>query len=151
MEPLTVTVSCISLISNLNKAASILALFVDEIGGSCDETEAISYELQSLDTILKMIARDTATPALQPYPPQLVEQLSRVLQDCDSAVTSFQAMLAKFPKEDALTSAMWAATGKKEVENARQTLTGYRSVLVLTLELITLSVDAFLYSRRNTF
>ena len=149
MEPLTVTVSCISLISNLNRAAGILASFVDDIGGPRDETDAISHELQSLDTVLKMIARDTAAPVSQPYPPPLVEQLVRILQDCDSVVTSFQDMLAKFPKDDALTSAKWAVTGKKEVENVRLTLYGHRSVLVLTLELITLSADPFLQSSQS--
>ena len=103
-----------------------------------EDVGSVSQELKSLGVILRIIARETATPGRPTYPVPLADQISRVLKGCNGVVTRLHGLLTKYANDSVWTGAKWSLLGKEDIDRVRQTLAGHRYVLGPIFDLATL-------------
>jgi hypothetical protein len=63
MDPLSITVACVSLTASIAKTSLVVTTFVRAVRSARSDLDAVSRELASLTTLLELIAEDAKARA----------------------------------------------------------------------------------------
>lgn len=110
-----------------------------DVRDALTEIDAVSRELQSLKTILELLA-DDLNACTHLLPLHLEEQISSVLYSCGRVVVQVQACIESHDGPPLQKGVMWAAMGKAEMQRLRGPIEVHKTSLSLALDLIHLYV-----------
>ncbi len=136
MDPLSISVSCVSLVATIGKVSLAANQFVREARYTRHDIENVKRELGSLSGVLEMLAEDTAKEEFKQFPPSLGKQISDIVANCNKVVVEIEETLSKYHKNSVLNQAIWAVNGKADVERLKSSLEIYKSALNLTLDML---------------
>lgn len=138
MDPLSITVSCISLLTVIGKTTIVLTSFVRDVRGARSELDSISRELLSLSTILKLLAEDFDTEAGSTLPSTLQNQIAGIVENCTGVVNDIERALVRHEGARLRKAAQWVAWGREDVVKLRGSLEAHKSALEIALDMVAL-------------
>jgi hypothetical protein len=138
MDPLTITATCIGLVSTIGKVSYQINSFVRQVRDSRHDLDAVSRELHSLETILNILSDEEDEQEKQDaLPPNLVAQIAVVLSNCGVVLGQIQASLKKHQGGGLVKGIKWTVSGRDDMEKLRSSLEAHKSALGLTLDFAT--------------
>lgn len=138
MDPLSITASCLSLVAIVAKTSLTVTKFVRDVRGARGDLDAVSRELQSLSTVLQLLADDTADPETGPLPGALARQVAGIVNNCTGVVSEIESVLQKHEGTKISKAARWAAVGQGDMSRLRSNLEAHKSSLEIALEMVQL-------------
>ncbi|SRR6266480_4732611 len=140
MDPLSITIGCVSLATSISKTLSSISGFIRDFRDARNDLDGVSGELISLDIIVKLLKDDCNSQGDDDggIPDTLQIQVSNILGNCTLVVTDLQELLKKHNFARLGKSAMWATSGKRDVEKLKSTLEAHKDALDLALKLVAL-------------
>lgn len=136
MDPLSITVSCLTLIGIASKTSVAITTFIRGCRAARSDLTSISGELTQLQLVLELLKDDTDD---QTVPETLRTQILSIIANCSAVVDTIDQMLQKHGGKAG--PARWTAYGKTEVEGLRMSLQAHRGSLSLVLELVSISLS----------
>jgi hypothetical protein len=138
MEPLAVSVACVSLIGIITRASVVVAGFVRDVRGARSDLDGVSRELLSLKTVLELLADDAATATNGSLPDTLRRQIAGIVTNCTGVVVEIEEALKKYEGTRLAKAARWAAMGQEHVAKLRSSLEAHKSALEIALDMVAL-------------
>lgn len=139
MDPLSITVSCASLLKAVAAVSTTLYKFIKDFQGARAELGAVDGELASLRRIVELIQHDCETHKGddgEAFPAAVQKQLTIVLGNCTEVLEELADLLEKHSKSKLGVSAFWATSGKKEAAKIKSMLGQHTGALNLALSLL---------------
>jgi len=143
MDPLSITVSCLALISAATKTTTSVSKFVRVFRDARQDLAAISRQLGELQMILELLRSENdgededETGPIQPalsLPDTVKSQICSILSNCAEIFAQLDSVMSKHIDGRA-TSARWAVKGKSEVASLGKQLDAHMRALNIALEL----------------
>jgi hypothetical protein len=146
MDPLSVSASCVALVSAVAKASVAITLFVREVRDARGDLDSIAKELLSLRTVLELLAEDTSNPSppLSPLSPLLQKQLIGIIKNCTSVVVEIESALRRHEDSRLGKAGYWVFGGKTDMDKLRSNLEAHKSALEIGLDMVTMYAPRFL-------
>jgi hypothetical protein len=127
MDPLSITVACVSLTATVAKTSVAVTTFVRAVRSARSDIDGVSRELVSLSTLLELITEDAQD--IHVFPETLRKQIFGIL---------VQRLIAEYDKQSTSNGFKWAWTGSEDVARLRLSLEAHKSALEIALEMVTL-------------
>jgi hypothetical protein len=143
MDPLSITLSCISLLKTLASVSETLYKFIKNFRGARVELGAIDEELATLRRIVELIQHDCETHKRDDaaaFPGAVQAQLTIVLNNCRVVIEDLAKLLEKHSTSKLGVGGFWATSGKKDAAKIQSTLTTHTGALNLALSLLEMQV-----------
>ena len=140
MDPLSITVGCVSLVGTIGQLSGQISSFVRDIRSARTELDAISRELLSLKTLLELLQEDADDKSDVSLPDTLKKQITGIIVNCNIVATEIQKVLSNHAGSKIDKAAKWAFNGKEDVNKLRLSLEAHKSALEIALEMVALSV-----------
>jgi hypothetical protein len=141
MDPLSISVSCITLITTITQVSIAVTSFVREVRDARGDLDAISRELVSLKSVLELLAEDTEGPHSATLPERLKEQIIDILKNCKHVVTDVEASLKKHSASRLGRAGHWVAGGGKgDMTKFRSSLETHKTALGLALDMVAITI-----------
>jgi hypothetical protein len=137
MDPISITVGCISLAAGITKLSVAISGFVGDVQGTHDDLNTVSKQLGPLQAVLQQLAKD-ADDKENPLPEILRNQLIEILSHCNGVIGQLETVLRKHQSNRVAKGPRWAISGKPEVAKLRSTLEVHKSALDLALGTVAL-------------
>jgi hypothetical protein len=138
MDPLSITVSCVTLISTIGKVSIQINGFVRSVRDARQDLDAVSRELHSLQTILEILSDDGDDQKSHgALPPNLVVQISGILLNCGGVLTQIQVAMEKYGGGGVRKGIKWSVSGREDMDKLRSSLEAHKSALGLTVDFAT--------------
>lgn len=138
MDPLSITATCISLVSTITKTSLFVGGFVKDVRAARSDLDGVSRELLSLKTVLELLAEDAADSARESFPQTLQKQITGIISNCTGVVVDIEETLKKHEGGKLNKAAQWVAFGKNDMVKLRSSLEAHKSALEIALEMVTL-------------
>ena len=130
MDPLSITVSCVTLISTITRASYSLTSLIREWRDASGDLKAVVQELVCIQTIIENLMSHTITPKECSVPPSLQHQISGILKSCNQVVGEIRVSITKHTKSRLGKSSYWTFSGGREdIAKHRSTLEVHKSAL----------------------
>jgi ankyrin repeat protein len=100
--------------------------------------DMVLRELVSLETILRMLAEDTANPA--GLPDSLCIQIRGILNGCEEVTVQITQTLSKYESNKLITKGSWALKGKDDVTKLRSSLEAHKAALNIALDMLAITI-----------
>ncbi|KAF2115115.1 hypothetical protein BDV96DRAFT_93809 [Lophiotrema nucula] len=140
MDPLSITVSCITLLGAIATTSKTITSFVREVRDARNDLDSISRELLSLETVLSLLADDVKTSS-ESLPATLGKQILGIISNCNRVVAEIEGSLAKHGKSKLGSGGYWTVGGGKgDMAKLRMTLEAHKSALDIALDMVTISL-----------
>ena len=138
MDPLSITVGCVSLLNGICKTSIAISGFVRDFRAARHDLDAVSRELASLESIIKLLQVDcdTTEKSETGIPETLQTQVKSIIEQCVQILGDLQALLEKHVSAKLGKSTMWVTSGKGDVAKLKATLEAHRGALNLALDLV---------------
>ena len=136
MDPLSLSVSCYTLITAVAALSTQVSSFIRSVRSARSDVDALTQELASLRMVLEVLVDDSTDGSNIPEP--IEKQLLGVLANCNQVVSQIETALSKYASDGMVAAAKWATTGRDKVENLRTHLGAHKSTLKLALEIVDL-------------
>jgi hypothetical protein len=136
MDPLSLTVACVSLTASISRTSIAVTNFVHSIRSARSDLDGVSRELASLKTLLELITEDAKD--VETFPDTLRRHIFDILANCELVLVEVQRLVVKYDKQSAISSSKWAWTGSEEVARLQLSLEAHKSALEIALEMVTL-------------
>ncbi|KAH6063529.1 hypothetical protein HBI67_141140 [Parastagonospora nodorum] len=141
MDPLSISVSCITLITTITQVSVAVTNFVREVRDARGDLDAISRELVSLKSVLELLAEDTEGPHTATLPERLKDQIIDILKNCKHVVTDVEASLKKHSASRLGRAGHWAVGGGKgDMTKFRSSLETHKTALGLALDMVAITI-----------
>lgn len=140
MEPLSITVACVSLLSGVAKLSIQAKDFVASVRDARKDMISVQAELRSLSICLETLRDDSMTTV---YPDAFRENLLTVLKHCGTVTTQMTVLLDKYSSINVLRRIQWSASGRDEMNQLRSSLESHKSALGIGLDMTSLYVLSF--------
>jgi hypothetical protein len=141
MDPLSISVSCITLITTISQVTVAVTSFIREVRDARGDLDAISRELFSLKTVLELLAEDTEEPHSETIPKRPRDQILDILKNCDRVVTDVQLSLQKHHTSRLGRAGHWTmGGGKGDVMKFRSSLETHKTALGLALDMVAITI-----------
>jgi Fungal N-terminal domain of STAND proteins len=138
MDPLTITATCISLVSTIGQVSLQINTFVRQVRDARQDLDAVSRELHSLETILNIMSDEDDNQEKQAaLPINLVAQITGIMSNCGGVLAQIQASLAKHGGGGLRKGIKWTISGREDMDKLRSSLEAHKSALGLTLDFAT--------------
>jgi hypothetical protein len=137
MDPLTITATCIGLVSTITKTSLLVVGFVKDVRSARSDLDSVLRELQSLKTVLELLTED-CTDSTKNIPQILQQQISGIVTNCSGVVVDIEQVLERHDGGKLAKATKWVASGKNEVIKLRSTLEAHKSALEIALDMVTL-------------
>lgn len=134
MDPLSITVACVGLIGTIAKTSLTIKDFVHNFRG----VDAVSRELQSLKTLLELLADDAGNPSSGTFPETLKRQIAGITTNCEGVVSEIEKTLEKHQGTKLSKGASWAIGGKDDMAKLRSSLEAHKSALEIAFDMVTM-------------
>lgn len=143
MDPLSISVSCISLIAIITKTSIAVTKFVRDVRGARGDLDSVSRELLSLTTVLELLAEDIQDSNSNDgrgglVPETLKKQITGIVTNCTGVVLEIQKSLEKHEDGGMTKAARWAMAGQEDILKLRSNLEAHKSALEIALDMIAL-------------
>jgi hypothetical protein len=136
MDPLSITVACVSLTATVAKTSVAVTTFVRAVRSARSDIDGVSRELVSLSTLLELITEDAQD--IHVFPETLRKQIFGILANCELVLGQVQRLIAEYDKQSTSNGFKWAWTGSEDVARLRLSLEAHKSALEIALEMVTL-------------
>lgn len=138
MDPLSITVACVGLIGTIAKTSLTIKDFVHNVRGARSDLDAVSRELQSLKTLLELLADDAGNPSSGTFPETLKRQIAGITTNCEGVVSEIEKTLEKHQGTKLSKGASWAIGGKDDMAKLRSSLEAHKSALEIAFDMVTM-------------
>jgi hypothetical protein len=148
MDALSVATACLTLVGSITKLSFQIHGFVREVREARGDMDAVSRELQSLKTILEILAEDAETSTTTNstngfFPATLGRQISGIVANCGGVVVQIEQCLERHGCGERSGAGLragtrWSLVGKGDMEKLRSSLEAHKSALDIALEMVTL-------------
>ena len=135
MDPLSITTTCLGLISAVTKTSLVVIGFVKDVRAARSDLDSVSRELLSLKTVLELLADDATDEA---FPQTLQKQISGLVMNCTGVINDIEQTLNKHEGGKLNKAAQWVAFGKSDMSKLQSSLEAHKSALEIALEMVTL-------------
>jgi hypothetical protein len=150
MDPLSISVSCITLITTISKMTVAVTGFIREVRDARSDLDAISRELFSLKTILELLAEDTEGPHSETLPERLRDQILDILKNCIRVITDVQSSLQKHSTSRLGRAGHWTTGGGKgDMMKFRFSLETHKTALGLALDMVAITITRDIKNRHG--
>lgn len=139
MDPLSIAAGCAGLISTIGTLSLSIHGFVRTCREARKDLDKVSRELQSLQSVLRLI-EDDATNEEKPFPPVIGQHVLSIVSNCNSVILEIGASIAQYGQKRLKAQVTWAIGGQGDVEKLRINLEAHKSSLELALDMHSLSV-----------
>ena len=138
-DPLSITASCVALVTAVLNTSKVVTGFIRDVREARGDLDAVSRELSSLTTILELLKEDTTEENSTLIPKTLKIQITGILVNCTSVVSSIKYELYKPDKSRMEKIAYWTlGGGKGEMAKLRSTLEAHKTALDIALDLLSM-------------
>jgi len=138
MDPLSISLACISLIGAISKTSTVVTNFVRNVRGVRSELDGVSRELQSLKAVLEILADDAGDLTKGPLPQTLKTQIAGIVTNCTGVVAEIEHTLKRHEGTGLAKAAHWTAVGQGDISKLRISLEAHKSALEIALDMVTL-------------
>ncbi|KAK0743449.1 P-loop containing nucleoside triphosphate hydrolase protein [Schizothecium vesticola] len=139
MDPLSITVSCLTLIGVASKTSLAVTTFIRSCRDARSDLTSISGELTQLQLVLDLLKDDADVTDDRIIPQSLQGQILSIIANCSDVVEKINKVLQKHGAK--VGPAKWTTFGKTEVDGLRMSLEAHRGSLSLVLELVSVSLS----------
>ncbi|KNG46688.1 wd40 yvtn repeat-like-containing domain protein [Stemphylium lycopersici] len=141
MDPLSITVSCVTLISTVTRASYSLTSLIREWRDASADLKTVMQELVCIQAIVESLMNHTMTPKECTVPSNLQHQIASILKSCHQAVSEIGISIAKHTKSRLGKSGYWAfGGGREDIAKHRFTLQVHKSALGIALDMVLIHV-----------
>jgi len=137
MDPLSISMSCLTLISAVSAASRSVTGFIVNCRSARLDLEAIARELSDLEITLRIVQIDGAEEGgdAANFPDDLQRNIANIVTNCTHIIGDLETLLQKYQDVGRLErSAQWALTGRKEAERMRVSLAAHKGALNLVID-----------------
>jgi Fungal N-terminal domain of STAND proteins len=138
MDPLSISLACISLIGAITRTSTVVTNFVRDVRGVKSELDRVSRELQSLKAVLEILAGDAGDPTKGSLPETLKRQIAGIVTNCTGVVAEIELTLKRHEGTGLAKAARWSAIGQGDISKLRSSLEAHKSALEIALDMVTL-------------
>ncbi|WAO95247.1 Hypothetical protein NCS54_01286000 [Fusarium falciforme] len=139
MDPLSIAAGCAGLISTIGTLSLSIHGFVRTCREARKDLDKVSRELQSLQSVLRLI-EDDATNEEKPFPPVIGQHVLSIVSNCNSVILEIEACIAQYGQKRLKAQVTWAIGGQGDVEKLRTNLEAHKSSLELALDMHSLAI-----------
>lgn len=143
MDPLSITATCFALVTTISKISIQINNFVRQVRDARGDLDAVSRELTSLKSVLKILSEDAENSTSGGFPKSLVTQISPVLTDCRDVLEQTEASLQKYAGGGVKKGLKWSLSGREDMTKLRSRLEAHKSALDLALDVVALYVSLY--------
>jgi hypothetical protein len=136
MDPLSITVACVSLTASIGKTSLAVTTFVRAVRSARGDLDGVGRELASLTTLLELISEDAKD--IDSFPKPLRKHISGIITNCELVLLEIQRLIEKYDQPGFIKSSKWALTGSEDVAKLQLSLEAHKSALEIALEMVTL-------------
>jgi hypothetical protein len=136
MDPLSITVACVSLSITIAKTSLSVTVFVRAVRAVRSALDGVSRELASLTTILELLAEDAKD--IDNFPETLRKNITGILSNCEHVLVELQRLVTKYDKSGIIAGTKWTLAGTEDVSKLQMSLEAHKSALEIALEFVTL-------------
>ena len=140
MDPLSISLACITLIGAICQTSIVVTNFVRDVRGVKNELDGVSRELQSLKVVLEILADDTKDGSKGPLPETLKRQIAGIVKNCMGVVAEIELTLKRHEGTGLAKAARWTAIGQGDISKLQLSLEAHKSALEIALDMVTLYV-----------
>ncbi|KAF4624306.1 hypothetical protein G7Y89_g13867 [Cudoniella acicularis] len=140
MEPLSITATCLGLVSTITKTSWAVIGFVKDVRAARSDLDGVSRELLSLKTVLELLADDVTESTNEFFPQTLQKQITGIVTNCTEVVIDIEQTLKKHEGSKLSKAAQWVAFGKSDVVKLQSSLEAHKSALEIALDMVTLTM-----------
>ena len=138
MDPLSISLACITLIGAISKTSTVVTNFVRDVRGVKTELDGVSRELQSLKAVLETLANDAGDPTNSVLPETLKRQIAGIVTNCMGVVVEIEHTLERHEVTGLAKAARWKAIGLGDILKLRSSLEAHKAALEIALDMVTL-------------
>lgn len=139
MDPLSITVSCLTLIGVASKTSLAVTTFIRGCRDARSDLMSISGELTQLQLVLELLKDDTDVTGDRIIPSLCRPRSCPSSPTAPTSSTSLNKVLQNYATKTG--PAKWTTYGKTEVDGLRMSLEAHRGSLSLVLELVSVSLS----------
>ena len=136
MDPLSLSVSCYTLITAIANLSTQVSGFIRSVRNARGDVDALTRELASLRIVLEVLVGDSTDGNNIPEP--IEKQLLGVIANCSQVISQIETSLARYAGDGIGAGMKWTITGRDDMEKLRSHLGAHKSTLELALELVNL-------------
>ena len=138
MDPLSITVSCVSLLSAVAKTSLGIRTFIRGCRGAREDLFGITNDLSQLEFVLELLRDDISVSDDHIIPKSLQDQVLSIIINCSDVLQRIDVALQSYSGKAG--AVKWAAGYKKEeIEGIRSSVKAHCTSLNLLLELVSIS------------
>lgn len=138
MDPFSVSIGCITLLSVVTKVSRSVTDFAVGFRDARKDLLSVSHELSGLDLTLQVLKADTETKERHELPNVLRQYICDIIENCKNDLTRFEESLRVYEGESLNRTAKWAISGRKDAEKILEAIAAHKGALSLATETITL-------------
>jgi len=148
MEPLSIIVSCVSLLRSVIQLSSYIRNFSVQVTEASKEISALQADLLLLESLLTTLKSEIeGDPASENAIPEETKLLiTGSMESCKGMSVRILELLEKFEKNSLARRLVWADHGRAEALRLHETLKGHCTALKFAVQLIQLLVSTKFYS-----
>lgn len=135
MDPLSITASCVTLVTTITKLSVLINGFVREVRDARRDLDAVSRELLSLQPLLEILSDDAGDSA---FPASLLQQIAGIIKNSGVVLEDIEKLLQTFSAFGLRRSMKWAINGRDDMAKLRSTLEAHKSALDIALDMAAL-------------
>lgn len=138
MDPLSMTTTCLALLSAASKVTGYVTDFVVSYREARNDIAAVSRELSDLDITLHILKHEAEANELNHLPKDLRQHIHHIMVNCTTVLVDLEALLREYRGPGLDRAAKWTLSGRKEAEKIRVSLETHKRALGLVVEVTTL-------------
>lgn len=136
MDPLSISVSCLTLVATISRLSISVSTFIDDVRAARTDLLAVDRELSSLQAILKLLAKDTEHTS-DHIPSEAIQvQIRGIITNCTGLLEEMERTLRRYGGTRIDKAAKWAISGKGDIAKLRSSLESHKSALQIALDMI---------------
>jgi hypothetical protein len=133
MDPLSLTLGCITLVPSIVKATNSTANFILEVRDARKEMDMVTNELNQLKSVLIILDDDTKQCPQDAFPAFLVDQVKIIVRKCQSTITDVENVIRRHDGDSKTKEMKWVSFGRNAMETLRKNLEAYKSGLEIAM------------------
>ncbi|KAI1372890.1 hypothetical protein F4677DRAFT_237480 [Hypoxylon crocopeplum] len=136
MDPLSISMACITLVDLMFKASKAATSIVRDMRSAQADIDAINAEFDSIRASIDILTEGF----LDRTPGQLQTKISAVVSNCATITDEIYTVLSQYQPPLGRRSLQWVCSGKKELKKLRDSLNTHGNALGIALDTVKLFV-----------
>lgn len=141
MDPLSITGTCIALVTTISKISIQISGFVREVRDARGDLDGVSRELTSLKSVIEILSEDAENSIHGGFPETLVRQIYGILANCNDVLGQIEVSLQKYAGGSVTRGVKWSLSGRDDMIKLRSSLEAHKSALDIALDMVAMYVS----------